>query len=46
MLKLLQGDLDSAESYFKQAQAKGSVEAGANLEEMVNKRKDDAIFGK
>ena len=46
VLKLLQGDLDSAESYFKQAQAKGSVEAGANLEEMVNKRKDDAIFGK
>lgn len=46
VLKLLQGDLDSAENYFKQAQAKGSTEAGANLEEVANKRKDEAIFGK
>lgn len=46
VLKLLQGDLDSAEDYFKQAQAKGSAEAGANLEEVANKRKDEAIFGK
>ena len=46
VLKLLQGDLDSAENYFKQAQAKDSVEAGANLEEVTNKRKDEAIFVK
>ena len=46
VLKLLQGDLDSAEIYFKQAQAKDSVEAGANLEEVPNKRKDEAIFVK
>lgn len=46
VLKLLQGDLDSAENFFKQAQLKGSVEAGANLEEAANKRKDEAIFGK
>ena len=43
-----EAELSPAQRYaaFKQAQAKGSVEAGANLEEMVNKRKDDAIFGK
>jgi len=46
VLKLLQGDLDAAEDYFKQAQAEGSSEAGANLEEVANKRKDEAIFGK
>lgn len=46
VLKLLQGDLDSAEVYFKQAQAAGSSEAGANLKEVANKRKDEAIFGK
>lgn len=46
VLKLLQGGLDEAETYFKQAQSLGSAEAGANLEEVANKRKDEAIFGK
>lgn len=46
VLKLLQGDLDSAEVLFKQAQAKGAAEAGANLKEVAEKRKDEVIFGK
>lgn len=46
VLKLLQGGLDEAETYFKKAQSLGSAEAGANLEEVANKRKDEAIFGK
>ena len=46
VLKLLQGDLDSAETFFRQAQAKGAAEAGANLNEVAEKRKDEVIFGK
>lgn len=46
VLKLLQGGLDEAETYFKQAQSLGSTEADANLEEVAQKRKDEAIFGK
>lgn len=46
VLELLQGGLDKAETYFKKAQGLGSAEAGANLEEVTNKRKDEEIFGK
>lgn len=46
VLELLQGGLDKAETYFKKAQGLGSAEAGANLEEVANKRKDEKIFGK
>ena len=46
VLKLLQGDLDAAESYFKRAQEKGIKEAAANLEEVAKKRKDFEVFGK
>ena len=45
VLKLLQGDVDAAESLFKQAKAKGVVEADANLEEVAKKRKDIEFFG-
>ncbi|MBE6288454.1 MAG: DUF3868 domain-containing protein [Mediterranea massiliensis] len=45
VLKLLQGDVDAAEAYFKQAQAKGVAEATANLEEVAKKRKDIEVFG-
>ena len=45
VLNLLQGDLDQAETNFKKAQSLGSSEAGANLEEVAKKRKDNAIFG-
>lgn len=44
VLMLLQGNLDEAETYFKQAQSLGSAEAGANLIEIANKRKDDKLF--
>jgi ABC-type dipeptide/oligopeptide/nickel transport system permease component len=44
--KLLQGDLDAAESYFKQAQKMGIYEAGVNLQEVAKKRKDFEVFGK
>lgn len=44
VLMLLQGNLDEAETYFKQAQSLGSTEAGDNLKEVVNKRKDDKLF--
>lgn len=46
VLKLLQGDLDAAESYFMRAQEKGIKEAAANLEEVAKKRKDFEVFGK
>ena len=46
VLKLLQGDLDAAESYFKKAQQKGIEEAAANLLEVEKKRKDFEVFGK
>lgn len=46
VLKLLQGDLDAAESYFKKAQQKGIEEAAANLVEVEKKRKDFEVFGK
>ena len=46
VLKLLQGDLDAAESYFKKAQEAGIEEAAANLQEVVKKRKDFEVFGK
>ena len=46
VLKLLQGDLDAAEDFFKKAQAEGIEEATANLEEVAKKRKDFEVFGK
>ena len=46
MLKLLQGDLDAAESYFKKAQEAGIEEAAANMQEVAKKRKDFEVFGK
>ncbi len=46
VLKLLQGDLDAAENYFKKAQEKGISEAGHNLQEVEKKRKDFEVFGK
>lgn len=46
VLKLLQGDLDAAESYFKKAQEAGIEEAAANLQEVAKKRKDFEVFGK
>jgi Flp pilus assembly protein TadD len=46
VLKLLQGDVDAAEEFFKQAKAKGIAEADANLEEVAKKRKDIQVFGK
>lgn len=46
VLKLLQGDLDAAESYFKRAQEEGIEEAAANLQEVAKKRKDFEVFGK
>lgn len=46
VLKLLQGDLDAAEEFFKRAQAEGIEEAAANLEEVAKKRKDFEVFGK
>lgn len=45
VLILLQGGLDEAESYFKKAQALGSTEAAANLEEVAKKRENNALFG-
>lgn len=46
VLKLLQGDLDAAECYFKKAQKMGMYEAGVNLQEVEKKRKDFEVFGK
>ena len=46
VLKLLQGDLDAAESYFKKAQEAGIEEAAANMQEVAKKRKDFEVFGK
>jgi outer membrane protein OmpA-like peptidoglycan-associated protein len=46
VLKLLQGDLDAAESYFRKAQQAGIEEAAANLLEVEKKRKDFEVFGK
>lgn len=46
VLKLLQGDLDAAESYFKRAMEKGIEEAAFNLQEVAKKRKDFEVFGK
>ena len=46
VLKLLQGDLDAAESYFKKAQEAGIEEAATNLQEVAKKRKDFEVFGK
>ncbi len=46
VLKLLQGDLDAAESYFKRAEEEGIEEAAANLQEVAKKRKDFEVFGK
>jgi len=46
VLLMMQGNLDEAEALFNEAKAMGSVEAEKNLEEIVKKRKDIAIFGK
>lgn len=46
VLKLLQGDVDAAQTLFEQAKAKGIAEADANLEEVAKKRKDIEVFGK
>ena len=46
VLKMLQGDLDAAEGYFKRALEKGITEAEGNLQEVDKKRKDNAVFGK
>lgn len=46
VLKLLQGDLDAAEGFFKMAKAEGIEEADVNLEEVAKKRKDFEVFGK
>jgi len=46
VLKMLQGDLDAAEGYFKRAKEKGITEAEGNLQEVDKKRKDNAVFGK
>lgn len=46
VLKMLQGDLDAAEGYFKRAMEKGIAEAEGNLQEVDKKRKDNAVFGK
>lgn len=45
VLALLQGDLDHAETYFKQAQSLGAPEAAANLEEVAKKQENNKLFG-
>lgn len=46
VLAQLQGDLNKAEDYYKAALAIGnSPEAAANIEEVVKKRENNALFG-
>lgn len=45
VLALLQGDLDHAETYFKEAQTLGAPEAAANLEQVAKKKENNALFG-
>lgn len=45
VLALLQGDLDHAETYFKEAQSLGAPEAAANLEEVAKKQDNNKLFG-
>lgn len=45
VLAILQNNLDKAEAYLKQAQAKGSEEATINLEEIAKKRENNALLG-
>ena len=44
VIKLIEGDLDGAETLLKQAKEAGVIDAAANLRELQKKRDDNALF--
>ena len=44
VIKLIEGDLDGAETLLKQAKEAGVIDAAANLRELQRKRDDNALF--
>ena len=45
VMYMMQGNLDKAEALFQEAKVLGSTEAMKNLEEIVKKRQDNALYG-